>query len=58
MRNGLAGLLMFLLCSSVSAQSETGLKVFISIDMEGLTGVTHGKTLVVMGRTTVCFGKS
>ncbi len=57
MRNGLAGLVMFLLCSSVSAQSETGLKVFISIDMEGLTGVTHWEDVSRDGKDYDLFRK-
>jgi D-amino peptidase len=34
---------MLLICSPLHAQGESGLKVFMSVDMEGVTGVTHGE---------------
>lgn len=34
-------MLVFLLSTPLAGQGETGLKVFISVDMEGITGITH-----------------
>ncbi len=57
MRKVLAGFIMLLFCSWASAQSGTGLKVFISIDMEGITGVTHWNDVSREGKDYGMFRK-
>ena len=43
-------ILLSFLCSTLHAQSQKGLKVFISVDMEGVAGVVSGRECSSRGR--------
>ena len=56
-KKGLLLLMVFVLITTAFAQDGKGLKIFISVDMEGLTGVTHWEEVSRTGKDYETFRK-